>query len=90
MRHFNPIRNGMSGILSIRQPQQALVAVDLKAAEGLTIVQADATADLLVHTSVPAAERIGPWRKRGVRDTRDSVRVNHGFGDSGLCWSARL
>src|SRR5258708_7552244 len=51
MRHFNPIRNGMSAsFLSCNRNKRSL-AVDLKSAEGLTIVQKlIATADVLVHT----------------------------------------
>src|SRR6266849_2970234 len=86
MRHFNPIRNGMSAsFLSCNRNKRSL-AVDLKAAEGLAIVQKlIATADVLVHNFRPgAAERIGLGEDavRGIR--RDIVYVSiSGFGDSG-------
>lgn len=86
MRHFNPIRNGMSAsFLSCNRNKRSL-AVDLKAAEGLAIVQKlIATADALVHNFRPgAAERIGLGEAavRGLR--RDIVYVSiSGFGDSG-------
>src|SRR5713226_4035192 len=86
MRHFSPIRNGMSAsFLSCNRNKRSL-AVDLKAAEGLAIVQKlIATADVLVHNFRPgAAERIGLGEDavRGIR--RDIVYVSiSGFGDSG-------
>src|SRR6266849_923803 len=86
MRHFNPIRNGMSAsFLSCNRNKRSL-AVDLKAAEGLAIVQKlIATADVLVHNFRPgAAERIGLGEDalRSIR--RDIVYVSiSGFGDSG-------
>src|SRR5216684_1033156 len=85
-RHFNPIRNGMSAsFLSCNRNKRSL-AVDLKSAEGLAIVQKlIATADVLVHNCRPgAAERIGLGEDavRGIR--RDIVYVSiSGFGDSG-------
>jgi crotonobetainyl-CoA:carnitine CoA-transferase CaiB-like acyl-CoA transferase len=86
MRHFNPIRNGMSAsFLSCNRNKRSL-AIDLKAAEGLAIVQKlIATADVLVHNFRPgAAERIGLGEDavRGIR--RDIVYVSiSGFGDRG-------
>src|SRR5713226_9188694 len=86
MRHFSPIRNGMSAsFLSCNRNKRSL-AVDLKAAEGLAIVQKlIATTDVLVHNFRPgAAERIGLGEDavRGIR--RDIVYVSiSGFGDSG-------
>jgi crotonobetainyl-CoA:carnitine CoA-transferase CaiB-like acyl-CoA transferase len=86
MRHFNPIRNGMSAsFLSCNRNKRSL-AVDLKAAQGLTIVRKlIATADVLVHNFRPgAAERIGLGEDavRGIR--RDIVYVSiSGFGDNG-------
>jgi crotonobetainyl-CoA:carnitine CoA-transferase CaiB-like acyl-CoA transferase len=86
MRHFNPIRNGMSAsFLSCNRNKRSL-AVDLKAAQGLTIVQKlIATADVLVHNFRPGAiERIG-LGEDAVREIRqDIVYVSiSGFGDSG-------
>ena len=86
MRHFNPIRNGMSAsFLSCNRNKRSL-AVDLKATEGLVIVQKlIATADVLVHNFRPgAAERIG-LGEDAVRDIRhDIVYVSiSGFGDRG-------
>jgi crotonobetainyl-CoA:carnitine CoA-transferase CaiB-like acyl-CoA transferase len=86
MRHFNPIRNGMSAsFLSCNRNKRSL-AVDLKAAQGLTIVQKlIATADVLVHNFRPGAvERIGLGEDT-VREIRqDIVYVSiSGFGESG-------
>jgi crotonobetainyl-CoA:carnitine CoA-transferase CaiB-like acyl-CoA transferase len=86
MRHFNPIRNGMSAsFLSCNRNKRSL-AVDLKAAEGLAIVRKlIATADVLVHNFRPGAvERIG-LGEDAVREIRhDIVYVSiSGFGDSG-------
>jgi crotonobetainyl-CoA:carnitine CoA-transferase CaiB-like acyl-CoA transferase len=86
MRHFNPIRNGMSAsFLSCNRNKRSL-AVDLKAAQGLTIVRKlIATADVLVHNFRPGAvERIGLGEDT-VREIRqDLVYVSiSGFGDSG-------
>src|SRR5215813_9109848 len=86
MRYFNPIRNEMSAsFLSCNRNKRSL-AVDLKVAEGLTIVQKlIATADVLVHNFRPgAAERIG-LGENAVRSIRqDIVYVSiSGFGDSG-------
>jgi len=86
MRHFNPIRNGMSAsFLSCNRNKRSL-AVDLKATEGLMIVQKlIATADVLIHNFRPgAAERIG-LGEDAVRDIRhDLVYVSiSGFGDRG-------
>jgi len=86
MRHFNPIRNGMSAsFLSCNRNKRSL-AVDLKATEGLVIVQKlIATADVLMHNFRPgAAERIG-LGEDAVRDIRhDIVYVSiSGFGDRG-------
>src|SRR5713226_3716142 len=86
MRHFSPIRNGMSAsFLSCNRNKRSL-AIDLKAAEGLAIVQKlIATADVLVHNFRPgAAERIGLGEEavRGIR--RDIVYVSiSGFGERG-------
>jgi len=86
MRHFNPIRNGMSAsFLSCNRNKRSL-AVDLKATEGLMIVQKlITTADVLIHNFRPgAAERIG-LGEDAVRDIRyDLVYVSiSGFGDRG-------
>jgi len=86
MRHFNPIRNGMSAsFLSCNRNKRSL-AVDLKRAEGLAIVhKLIATADVLVHNFRPGAvERIGLGEDT-VREIRqDIVYVSiSGFGDSG-------
>jgi crotonobetainyl-CoA:carnitine CoA-transferase CaiB-like acyl-CoA transferase len=86
MRHFNPIRNGMSAsFLSCNRNKRSL-AVNLKAAEGLAIVQKlIATADVLVHNFRPgAAERIGLGEDavRGIRPDIVYVSIS-GFGDSG-------
>jgi len=86
MRHFNPMRNGMSAsFLSCNRNKRSL-AVDLKAAAGLVIVhKLIATADVLVHNFRPgAAERIG-LGEDVVRDIRrDIVYVSiSGFGESG-------
>jgi crotonobetainyl-CoA:carnitine CoA-transferase CaiB-like acyl-CoA transferase len=86
MRHFNPIRNGMSAsFLSCNRNKRSL-AVDLKAAQGLTIVhKLIATAAVLVHNFRPGAvERIGLGEDT-VREIRpDIVYVSiSGFGDSG-------
>src|SRR5215468_4488932 len=86
MRYFNPIRNGMSAsFLSCNRNKRSL-AVDLKAAEGLTIVQKlIATADVLVHNFRPgAAERIGLGEDAVRKIRRDIVYVSiSGFGESG-------
>jgi len=86
MRHFNPIRNGMpASFLSCNRNKRSL-AVDLKAAEGLAIVQKlIATADVLVHNFRPgAAERIGLGEDavRAIRQDLVYVSIS-GFGDSG-------
>lgn len=86
MRHFNPIRNGMSAsFLSCNRNKRSL-AVDLKAAEGLAIVhKLIATADVLVHNFRPgAAERVGLGEDAVREIRRDIVYVSiSGFGDSG-------
>ena len=86
MRHFNPIRNGMSAsFLSCNRNKRSL-AIDLKAAEGLAIVQKlIATADVLVHNFRPgAAERIGLGEDAVREIRRDIVYVSiSGFGDNG-------
>src|SRR5438552_9687546 len=64
MRHFSPLRNGMSAsFLSCNRNKRSL-AVDLKTVDGLEIVhKLIATADVLVHNFRPgAAERLG-WAK---------------------------
>ncbi len=86
MRHFNPMRNGMSAsFLSCNRNKRSL-AVDLKAAEGLAIIQKLlVTADVLVHNFRPgAAERIGLGEDavRGIRPDIVYVSIS-GFGDSG-------
>jgi crotonobetainyl-CoA:carnitine CoA-transferase CaiB-like acyl-CoA transferase len=92
MRHFNPIRNGMSAsFLSCNRNKRSL-AVDLKAAQGLTIVQKlIATADVLVHNFRPGAvERIGLGEEavRGIRGDIVYVSIS-GFGESGPYVSQR-
>jgi len=86
MRHFNPIRNGMSAsFLSCNRNKRSL-AVDLKAAEGLAIVhKLIATADVLVHNFRPGAvERIGLGEDAVRAIRQDIVYVSiSGFGDSG-------
>jgi crotonobetainyl-CoA:carnitine CoA-transferase CaiB-like acyl-CoA transferase len=86
MRHFNPIRNGMSAsFLSCNRNKRSL-AVDLKATEGLAIVQRlIATADVLVHNFRPGAvERIGLGEDAVRAIRQDIVYVSiSGFGDSG-------
>jgi len=86
MRHFNPMRNGMSAsFLSCNRNKRSL-AVDLKAAEGLAIVhKLIATADVLVHNFRPeAVERIGLGEDavRAIRQDLVYVSIS-GFGDSG-------
>ena len=94
MRHFNPIRNGMSAsFLSCNRNKRSL-AVDLKAAEGLVIVhKLIATADVLVHNFRPgAAERIG-LGEDAVREytARHRVCVDQWvWGQWPVCWPARL
>ena len=92
MRHFNPIRNGMSAsFLSCNRNKRSL-AIDLKAAEGLAIVQnLIATADILVHNFRPgAAERIGLGEDAVREIRRDIIYVSiSGFGDSGPYASQR-
>jgi crotonobetainyl-CoA:carnitine CoA-transferase CaiB-like acyl-CoA transferase len=86
MRHFNPMRNGMSAsFLSCNRNKRSL-AVDLKRAEGLAIVhKLIATADVLVHNFRPGAvERIGLGEDTVREIRRDIVYVSiSGFGDSG-------
>jgi crotonobetainyl-CoA:carnitine CoA-transferase CaiB-like acyl-CoA transferase len=86
MRHFNPIRNGMSAsFLSCNRNKRSL-AVDLKATEGLAIVhKLITTTDVLVHNFRPgAAERIGLGEDAVREIRRDIVYVSiSGFGDSG-------
>jgi len=86
MRHFNPIRNGMSAsFLSCNRNKRSL-AVDLKIVEGLAIVQKlIATADVLVHNFRPgAAERIGLGEDTVRSIRRDIIYVSiSGFGDHG-------
>src|SRR5919108_418697 len=86
MRHFSGGRHGMSAFFLSCNRNKRSLAVDLKAAEGLAIVQQlIATADVLVHNFRPgAAERIG-LGEDAVRAIRhDIVYVSiSGFGDSG-------
>jgi crotonobetainyl-CoA:carnitine CoA-transferase CaiB-like acyl-CoA transferase len=92
MRHFNPIRKGMSAsFLSCNRNKRSL-AIDLKAVEGLAIVQKlIATADVLVHNFRPgAAERIGLGEDAVREIRRDIIYVSiSGFGDSGPYASQR-
>src|SRR5919108_5195347 len=86
MRHFSGGRHGMSAFFLSCNRNKRSLAVDLKAAEGLAIVQKlIATADVLVHNFRPgAAERLGLGEDavRGIR--RDVVYVSiSGFGESG-------
>jgi crotonobetainyl-CoA:carnitine CoA-transferase CaiB-like acyl-CoA transferase len=86
MRHFSNGRNGMSAFFLSCNRNKRSLAVDLKAAEGLAIVQKlIATADVLVHNFRPgAAERtgLGEDAVRSIR--RDIVYVSiSGFGDHG-------
>ncbi|MGE0682896.1 MAG: CaiB/BaiF CoA transferase family protein [Candidatus Binatia bacterium] len=86
MRHFNPIRNGMSASFLSCNRNKRSVAIDLKAAEGLAIVQRlIATADVLVHNFRPgAAERLGLGEDAVRKIRRDIIYVSiSGFGDSG-------
>src|SRR5262249_54577290 len=86
MRHFPPNRNGqLASFLSCHRNKRSL-AVDLKTAEGLAIVQKlIATADVLGHNFRPgAAERIGLGEDAVRELRRDIVYVSiSGFGDSG-------
>jgi len=92
MRHFSNGRNGMSAFFLSCNRNKRSLAVDLKATEGLKIVQKlIATADVLVHNFRPgAAERLG-LGEDAVRDIRpDLVYVSiSGFGDSGPYASQR-
>src|SRR5262249_52287443 len=86
MRHFSPLRHGMSAsFLSCNRNKRSL-AVELKAAEGLAIVhKLIATADVLVHNFRPgAAQRLGLGEDavRGIRGDIVYVSIS-GFGDSG-------
>lgn len=86
MRHFNPIRNGMSASFVSCNRNKRSLAVDLKAAAGLAIVQKlIATADVLVHNFRPgAAERVGLGEDAVREIRRDLVYVSiSGFGDTG-------
>ncbi len=86
MRHFSNGRNGMSAFFLSCNRNKRSLAVDLKAAEGLAIVQKlIATADVLVHNFRPgAAERIGLGEDavRGIRGDIVYVSIS-GFGESG-------
>src|SRR3989449_5876581 len=86
MRHFSPMRNGMSAsFLSCNRTKRSL-AIDLKTAEGLAIVhKLIATADVLVHNFRPgAAERLGLGEDAVRRIRRDIVYVSiSGVGDNG-------
>jgi crotonobetainyl-CoA:carnitine CoA-transferase CaiB-like acyl-CoA transferase len=86
MRHFNPMRNGMSAsFLSCNRNKRSL-AVDLKTAEGFAIVQKlIATADVFVHNFRPgAAERVGLGEDAVRKIRQDIVYVSiSGFGESG-------
>ena len=92
MRHFSNGRNGMSAFFLSCNRNKRSLAVDLKATEGLKIVQKlIATADVLVHNFRPgAAERLG-LGEDAVRDIRrDIIYVSiSGFGDSGPYASQR-
>ncbi len=86
MRHFSYDHRGMSAFFLSCNRNKRSLAIDLKVAEGLAIVQKlIATADVLVHNFRPgAAERLGLGEDavRGIR--RDIIYVSiSGFGDSG-------
>src|SRR5262245_45085798 len=86
MRRFSNDHNGMSAFFLSCNRNKRSLAVDLKAVEGLAIVQKlIATADVLVHNFRPgAAERIGLGEDAVRAIQRDLVYVSiSGFGDSG-------
>jgi len=86
MRHFNPMRNGMSAsFLSCNRNKRSL-ALDLKTTEGLAIVRKlIATADVFVHNFRPGtAERVGLGEDavRAIRHDIIYVSIS-GFGECG-------
>ena len=78
MRRFSNGRNGMSAFFLSCNRNKRSLAVDLKAAEGLAIVQKlIATTDVLVHNFRPGAvERIGLGEEavRGIGATLCTCR----------------
>jgi crotonobetainyl-CoA:carnitine CoA-transferase CaiB-like acyl-CoA transferase len=92
MRRFSNGRNGMSAFFLSCNRNKRSLAVDLKAAEGLAIVQKlIATTDVLVHNFRPGAvERIGLGEEavRGIRGDLVYVSIS-GFGESGPYVSQR-
>jgi crotonobetainyl-CoA:carnitine CoA-transferase CaiB-like acyl-CoA transferase len=92
MRRFSNGRNGMSAFFLSCNRNKRSLAVDLKAAEGLAIVQKlIATTDVLVHNFRPGAvERIGLGEEavRGIRGDIVYVSIS-GFGESGPYVSQR-
>jgi crotonobetainyl-CoA:carnitine CoA-transferase CaiB-like acyl-CoA transferase len=92
MRCFSNGRNGMSAFFLSCNRNKRSLAVDLKAAEGLAIVQKlIATTDVLVHNFRPGAvERIGLGEEavRGIRGDIVYVSIS-GFGESGPYVSQR-
>lgn len=93
MRQFSPIRNGMSAFFLSSNRNKRSLAIDLKNAEGLAIVQKlIATADVLVHNFRPgAAERIGLGEDavRAIRQDILYVSIS-GFGENGPYASQRV
>jgi crotonobetainyl-CoA:carnitine CoA-transferase CaiB-like acyl-CoA transferase len=92
MRRFSNGRNGMSAFFLSCNRNKRSLAVDLKAAKGLAIVQKlIATTDVLVHNFRPGAvERIGLGEEavRGIRGDLVYVSIS-GFGESGPYVSQR-
>jgi crotonobetainyl-CoA:carnitine CoA-transferase CaiB-like acyl-CoA transferase len=92
VRRLSNGRNGMSAFFLSCNRNKRSLAVDLKAAEGLAIVQKlIATTDVLVHNFRPGAvERIGLGEEavRGIRGDIVYVSIS-GFGESGPYVSQR-
>jgi len=86
MRHLSQSRNGMSASFLCCNRNKRSLAIDLKTAEGVEIVnKLIATAEILVHNFRPgAAERVG-LGEDAVRSIRqDIVYVSiSGFGENG-------
>jgi len=86
MRHLSQSRNGMSAFFLCCNRNKRSLAIDLKTAEGLEIVnKLIATADVLVHNFRPgAAERVGIGEPavRAVRGDIVYVSIN-GYGERG-------
>ena len=86
MRHLSQSRKGMSAFFLCCNRNKRSLAIDLKAAEGLEIVnKLIATADVLVHNFRPgAAERagIGEAAVRALRADIIYVSIN-GYGERG-------